>query len=121
MGFYESLRDNTAAPLIKKYGQQILLRPPVIASIDPVTSTITPGATVDYTGYAIEEEYAQRDVDGTNIKRGDKKLLIAVDITIPPITPDFKVIMASTVWHVIDCKPTSPGGITIVYTAQIRK
>jgi hypothetical protein len=89
------------------------------ATYDPATSsTGTPTETVQ-TGSGAEIEYDSRDIDGTLVKVGDKKLLLsAVDFT-EPQAGDVVTVGANT-YTVIRCKPTNPAGTAVLYQVQVR-
>jgi len=116
MSFYSELLLTTAR-LIADKGQAMTL-----------VST-APGAYDASTGIAAEVEttssldgvvvnYPAREVDGTSVQRGDRKVLLAANGVVPKIQDT--LIIGGVRNKIIDCKAVSPAGIAVMYTAQAR-
>jgi hypothetical protein len=59
-------------------------------------------------------------VDGTTILSGDRKLLISAErFEAFPKTTD-KLIADGVEYNIINVSPLAPGGVSILYTLQIR-
>lgn len=121
MGFYESLRDSTVAPVVRKYGGPLVLRRVGAAIVDGSAGTSTPGIEVDYPGFCIIEEYSTREIDGTRIQRDDKKLFTVIDaVSVIPTLSD-RISLKSELYTIQDIKPLAPGGTALAYVLQVRK
>lgn len=116
--FYAGLRS-TAARLLGDKGQQMTLR-------QRVSGAYTPGQAVtvtetDHTVTGAVFPYSAILVDGTRVRVGDKRVLLAAEgMTVEPDQDDR--LQIGSVWHaVIAVKPVSPGGEVVVYELQVRK
>ena len=63
-------------------------------------------------------EYKQREIDGTMIVRGDKKIYAAVG-TVDPVVGD-ELTIGGVRHQVIMVKPTSPAGTVVMQEIQAR-
>lgn len=125
MGFYERLRDSKAGPMFRKYGMSVTLRRTTQGAYNPSTGGMGAGTAVDYTCLVVVTEYNDFVVDGTLVKRGDKRLLVAakgLDIT-PSVGDVF--LLNDGQWKVPDStgavKTLAPAGVAIMYEVQIRQ
>ena len=134
MSFYESLRDDTAGPLVRRLGTPIaLLRKadpeelecefdPVLGRevcIDPETEEeVDPEEEQVYEGYAIVESYEQKLIDEALVKAGDRKLY-AVGIPEPKPESD-RIRFGTRVYSVVKSLPVAPGGVAVMYEVQVR-
>ena len=67
------------------------------------------------------QNYQDRYVDGQAILRGDCKALIpAAQLAAPPAVDDVLTIGTDN-WKIISCVTVSPGGVPILYKAQVRR
>lgn len=121
MGFYEDLRDDIAAPLIREYGTAITLKSSVFGTFDPIASTAGTGSKNDYPGYGVITEYTAREIDGTNIRRGDKKITAVFDDT--TVVPDTDALLTiSGLDHVIkNVGVVAPADVAIIWILQVRQ
>lgn len=106
----------TAENLIKKFGQPATLVRTVSGGTpyDPVTDM------VDYPCTIVVQDYADALIDGTRIKRGDKKVMVSTKgLTVEPATSDALVI-GTTSHEVVMVKPLSPGGTVVMWEIQAR-
>lgn len=75
----------TATKLIKNFGQELILTHVDNGVYNPSTGLI-PSVTTNQTGIGVLLDHGNREIDGTLILMGDKKLLLsAKDITKPEI------------------------------------
>lgn len=125
MGFYERLRDSKAGPMFQKYGMSVTLRRTTQGAYNPSTGAMSAGTSADYTCLVVITEYNQFVVDGTLIKRGDKRLLVAakgLDV-VPSVSDVF--LLSDGQWKVPDSggavKTLAPAGIAIMYEVQVRR
>ena len=80
----------------------------------PVTPTV-----IDYPGTGALFGYKQRDIDGTLIKHGDQRLLLAPQIEVAPKTGD-TVTVGAKVYNVVDIGIVAPAGVAVLYKLQLR-
>lgn len=79
---------------------------------------VTP-AVLDYPGTGAMFGYKQRDIDGTLIKHGDQRLLLAPQIEVAPKTGD-TVTVGAKVYNVVDVGIVAPAGVAVLYKLQLR-
>jgi hypothetical protein len=122
--FYDRMAS-TALRLIEQFGQTITLRDTVPGEYDPVTGSQTPDVEVDQPAQAILQDYALQQsgmsyAEGTVIKQGDKKILVAAQgLTPPQLTTT--VIADGATWTVVNIKEINPAGTPLVYELQGRR
>lgn len=113
-GFYEGLAK-TAAQLIKEKGQAVVLRRATV-SVYAAES----GAQVTYNNvgmFGAVFDWPSKDVDGHQILRGDKKVLM--ESSQEPTSKD-RLIIGGVEHEIVNAKPLAPGGIAVIYTVQAR-
>lgn len=109
----------TAVRLLAKYGAPLLLTRTTEGEYDPETGTSTGGtATYNVTGAAFD--YAQDDIDGTLIRRGDMRVYIAPDAAVTPQTGDTLPVQGF-VWNVVESRPLQPADKIVLHDVQIRR
>lgn len=75
----------------------------------------------DFQGVAVISGYKDFSINGTSIKAGDKKYLLAASgLGCTPTTSD-KVVDTVGTYSVINVEPVGPGGVTLLYKVQGRK
>jgi hypothetical protein len=117
MSFYQDMQ-NTAAELLASFGQTVTLSRQEVSDYDPATGSATFTATLQSAPGALFD-YGSRDIDGTLIKRGDKKLLIAaLGITAPQV--DDTVTVNGVVYTIVHIIATNPAATAIMYICTIR-
>ncbi len=122
--FYDRM-SATALNLIARFGQSITLRDTVPGEYDPVTGGSTPETTVDQPAQAILQDYALQQAgmsyaEGTVIRQGDKKILVAAQGLTPP-TLTTTVIADGATWTIVNIKEINPAGTPLVYELQGRR
>lgn len=113
---YDQIKDKGAAITIT--------RPEHGGTESPITGTSS-GATAeaDYSTYALITDYKDREIDGTNIKIGDKLFVSpALNLDIVPVATD-QITEGSNSWKIINVKTIAPGGSgnEVLYKIQCRK
>lgn len=118
---YADLRDKTVAPLLKAYGQPVTLRKVTTGTYDPITGLASTGVTVSYPGNVLVEDYSVRDIDGTVIQQGDKKVLLSLtNTTVTPTTAD-NLSIGGVTYSIQNVNSLEPGGVSVLYTIQARR
>ena len=80
------------------------------------------GSYINYPIRFVLIDYDQKDRDGTLILEKDQQALISVgSLSIEILGTDQLVDSSGNVYGIIDIKPLSPGGIVLLYTAQVRR
>lgn len=108
----------TALRLLKKYGIPVTLSRTTGGSIDPVTGAITAGTDASKTPTGLFVNFPVEMIDGTRIQAGDKRLIMAADVT--PLTTD-TVPYGGYTWIVHSVETVSPTGVDIVHFVHIRR
>lgn len=123
MALYDTFQA-TATRLIDKFGQAATLKQSTIGAYDPATGTASETVTSS-TGRVVVTDYDIRQVDGTLIQRGDKRILLSV-ITgvgakdVSPVPGD-KIVVGNVTYTVVDASPLSPGGTVVMHEIQARR
>jgi len=104
--------------MLERFGRDVILRKSRPAAYDPATSTVAVG-TQHFTATGVLLSYAQSEVDGTLIRQGDQRLLMAVEPLLRPETGD-NVVIDLQVFTVIDVRATEPAGVAVLYELQLR-
>lgn len=116
--FYTGLRATADSLLIDK-GQPLTFTRSSAGAYDPAT-----GAAVTLTDYTVTGavfDYPDININGTDILRGDKRVLVsAKGLTVVPQPSDYLTI--DGVRHsIINIKRLAPANIPVLYTLQARK
>ena len=102
---------------IKKYGSAIMITHSGSAEYNPVTNAYEDSGTT-VTGVAIQRQYNQRDIDGTNIRIGDINFIASLNGK--PYSNDV-IEFEGNKYTVINAIPLNPNGKTdIFWTIQAR-
>jgi hypothetical protein len=106
---------------LKAAGYQVALRRTTGGSIDPVTGDETAGTTTDYTGYVLEQSYRLEVIDGTLVKRGDRRFMLALeDTTVMPQPGEDRIVVSGRVLAIVSAEPYQPGGVPLYFDVQAR-
>ncbi|QHJ00114.1 hypothetical protein GT347_20300 [Xylophilus rhododendri] len=101
--FYDDLAA-TAVELLEELGQEIALA--------------RGGLRFSAAGVALD--YAQRDIDGSRIKWGDRRVYVAPDLGTAPVSGDQLRLADGTVLLVIASRPLAPDGTIVLHDVQVR-
>lgn len=118
MTFYSDMAA-TAVELLTEFGQGITFGSVTTGAYDPTTGTVT-NTTTNYTGKGAAFDYEQKDIDGTNIRQGDRRVYIAPDLGVVPKTGDTVTLADGTVLNVVASRPLSPAGTMVLHECQCR-
>lgn len=83
-----------------------------------IVLTAPAGNPVAHSGYGIRTDYKTSEIDGTNIQKGDVKLVISTDFPVP--TTGDRLTADSVVYNYVSHEEKSPAGIGLVYIVQVR-
>ena len=136
MDFDEEARLDAARDLAPKShggsGQLVTLTAKRSGERDPQTGT-TPVIVTTQTGSGMTEAYKARDIDGTTIKAGDKRLMLAAlrfnpdGSLIEPLEPvtDLQTNDVATLadgdWKILAVEALDPAGLAIFYNLHLRR
>lgn len=109
---------------LKANGGAVALIVPTAADPDPDkpwrTSSGTPAES--FNTYAVFGSFKERDIDGTNILRGDRLAYVPeLNLGVTPTTA-MKLQASGETWQIVGVEPTDPTGEDpILYTLQLRR
>lgn len=109
----------TAVELLAEFGMPVTLVRVIPGAYDPDTGTST-NTTANHDGIGVKLDYEQREIDGTQIRRGDQRVYMAPDLAVTPRTGDTLTIGVES-WQVIESRPLSPSGVVVLHDIQVRK
>lgn len=112
---------STALRLITRFGKAWTVRRYTKGTYDPSNNTRTTSATTDYTVQGMLSDYQQREIDGTNILKGDKLLLVAASgLAITPTITDL-LVEGSTLYKIVNIEQIKPASTVLYYKLQLRQ
>lgn len=114
---YAALRTGTVVPTIRRYGTAITYKSRTGDVFTASTGVNAPTFT-DYASHGIFSSFKVRDVDGTRVKSGDHRLVIA-DLAVEP-KPGDQVVQGSRTLTVVEVIVAQPGGVAALYEVQVR-
>jgi len=118
MSFDYTKTREKANSLIVKFGMPLIVRRAQTDSTTPWNPEEL--SHTDYPGYGVVTEFNRREVDGTLVQTGDKKVLLsAEDLQIAPETSDL-VVVDGVEYKIVTINPLSPAGTVVLYELQIR-
>lgn len=114
-----------ALQLVSLFGKEgYIIRRKSFAESDPITPT-KPGAEVvtDYICKAAITDFKLDEIDGTNVLRGDKQVVLAITDALPSqiIPGDYFVDFENIEWTIVPkAQPLEVNGIKVAYILQVR-
>lgn len=124
--FYDRMAS-TALRLISRFGSEQTLRDVTAGVYDPVEGewTTPPGdisqpaqlLLLEYTAQESGQSYAE----GSEILKGDKKIIIAAKGLNWPPALTTRIDVDGVLWQVVNVKEANPAGTPLVYFCQGRK
>jgi hypothetical protein len=123
MTFYGEMVDTTEE-LMAEFGQNFTVTAVTSGAYSPSTGAATTSATTQ-TAVGIEELYKAREIDGTLIKAGDRRLLISprnsagAALTTPSV--GHTVTLDGEPWRIERVEPLQPGGTVVAIYLHLRK
>lgn len=113
----------TAQRLIDKYGASSILTRQAAGVYDPATQTETPGRVISDEINAVVTDYKAHEVDGENIRYGDKKFLVSelsLENLIKPQSGDILTNFGQK-YRVVDVSGLTAGDGIPAYEIQVRR
>lgn len=115
MSFYANLAA-TARRLLDQFGTTATLTRTTMGEYNPATGAASQ-TTTTYICKAARFDYAQRDIDGTNIRVGDQR--IYMDATVMPQTGD-TIALGDRTYVVVTARSIDPALTAVLYDVQAR-
>jgi hypothetical protein len=103
--------------LLRDFGSALTLARPGVGTYDPATGkTSTPTATT-FTVRGVFINYEDKNVDGTVVRAGDRRLLVSAQgsTTAPAIGDRVGGL------QVVDVRTIAPRGVAVAWACQMRK
>ena len=79
---------------------------------------ISGGTSGTQTAYGYPENYANAEIDGANIQRGDIKLICSAGALRPVV--GWSCLLDSKTYRVMNCEPIRESGVDVIYYVQLR-
>lgn len=77
-------------------------------------------AATDYACQLVVLDYEKREIDGTLVRQGDRKVYVSTEgLTISPETAD-QLVIGGEAWAIVSVKPLSPAGTVLFWEIQAR-
>lgn len=108
-----------AAGLIEEFGAAAVLKRSVAGDYDPRFGDVDDNGLQVFNTVAVRVEYELSDVDGTQIRAGDVKLLVTPDLATTPQSGD-TIEFAGDTYTVVVSTPLSPAGVVVLHQVQAR-
>lgn len=119
MSFYDSL-GAMATRLLGKYGQTATLTRSTAGAYDTTDGATDAATSTDHACVAAVFDYAQREIDGTQIRQGDRRVMLQATGGVPmPRTGDALTI-GSLAYTIVAARTVNPGGTAVVHEVQAR-
>ncbi len=109
-----------AQNLIGDFGSKttVILKRPAGAAVEPISGTRLNPKFKDIRLSAVVTSFADRNIDGTRIKTGDKKVIL--DNSVEPLTSDM-IEIDCVLMTIINVKAIKPAEQVIMYQIQARQ
>lgn len=123
--FYDRMAA-TALRLISRFGSEQTLRDITPGSYDPVSGETTGDTAISQPAQLLlleftAQEAGQSYAEGSEIRQGDKKIIIAAKGLAWPPALTTRIDVDGVLWQVVNVKEANPAGTPLVYFCQGRK
>lgn len=109
--------DEDVAYLLEDRGSDLTLSRQAAGAYDPSAGTMASTSTTTYTIRGVFINYADRNVDGSVVRMGDRRLLVRASDA--PVTPAIADRVGGL--QIIDVRTIAPNGAPIAWACQMRK
>lgn len=104
---------------LQESGEQVVFS----YAVDPVFDNdtgdlVSPGTSGTQTAYGYPESYSNTEIDGSNIMRGDIKLICSASGLRP--VAGWSCLLDSKTYRVMNCEPIRKSGVDVIYYVQLR-
>jgi hypothetical protein len=120
MSIADAQADITSAiEMLQESGEQVVFSYAVDPIYDNDTGDLISGGTNGtQTAYGYPESYSNAEIDGTNILRGDIKLICSAGALRPAV--GWLCLLDSKNYRVMNCEPIRESGVDVIYYVQLR-
>jgi hypothetical protein len=109
-----------AVDLLDELGQLVLVtRAGAGDGYNPDTGFTEEGGEQVWSASGVEFQYNQREVDGSLIQSGDRRVLIAPSLGTTPQSGDV-ITLGATRLEVVESRPLQPAGVVVLHEVQAR-
>ena len=110
----------SAIESLQESGEQVVFSYAVDPIYDNDTGDLISGGTSGtQIAYGYPESYSNSEIDGTNIQRGDIKLICSAGALRPVV--GWSCLLDSKTYRVMNCEPIRESGVDVIYYVQLRK
>lgn len=110
----------TALRLIARFGQAVTITSRVQGTYNAATSAATVTETTQTTR-GVLDQYKWREIDGSLVKAGDLKLIVAAKGLSAPAINDSATLADGSKLTIKNIEVVSPGATPIIYICQVRR
>lgn len=109
----------SALESLQESGEQVVFSYAVDPIYDNDTGDLISGGTNGtQTAYGYPENYSNSEIDGTNIMRGDIKLICSAGALRPAV--GWSCLLDSKTYRVMNCNAFRKSGVDVIYYVQLR-
>lgn len=123
MTFYSGLRDDTAAPLIAKFGQAAIYRTFSAEFYDNASGLTTPGAATDLTIQMLDLPMKERVFsEDVTAKASGMFLVAAAGFAAASVTPavDANIVLGGKNYRILAINTVGPSGEAVIYKMAVQ-
>lgn len=122
MGVLDAPMAKVAQSLVKTFGRPATLRAYGAPFYDTPTGSVShAGGYADVACHVAISEYAERQIDGTAIRRGDRRAIVSrLAIGGEPVADRDKIIEGGRTWRIVAVRGFSSGEQEAAYECQLR-
>lgn len=109
----------SAHNLLETQGEPVTMREPDTGGFDPVTGEpvpVVPGAS--YQGFGYPGRYVAGEIDGTNVRANDVRLVLEKLAARPQA--GWLAVVDGVTYRVMDARPIRKAGVDIITICQLR-
>jgi hypothetical protein len=118
----DSVKERSFAyNMIKADGIPMIVYRNTQRTFTPSTGELTNIEVTQYPTYGIMTNYELKDIDGTKVLFGDRRVVIAATATMPDVNTGDTLEINSVMWTIIRSEPVSPNDVPICFFLQVRK
>lgn len=122
MSFYSGLRDDTAGPLIRQFGQAGTYRVYAAETYSTTTGKRTAGAATTLPIQLLDLPINDREFTEDVVKESKAMLLVAAkEFAAASITPvvDAEILFGANVFRILQIKTVGPSGEAVIYKMAV--
>ena len=119
MTFYENLRDNTAAPLIKQFGQTATYRAFGNTAYDNESGRVLKGNSSDTEITLLDLPIPAREFSADVTARASAMLLVSAETAIVPKV-DEEILLGNQCYQILAINTVGPSGVAVIYKMAVQ-